>query len=802
MPLVPNATSPHVLVIGGGVSGITSAITLRQAGYRVSVVAEKYEQITSNVAGALWEWPPAVCGQHGEPRSLARSKDWCMVSYDKFKKLHAEHGETVCGVYLRDVYFYFRHPVDNTPFDLNKMNELKAKVDGFARGLDIVPKDVDPDFVKDSIKDCYKHMAPMVDTDKYMPWLQQQAREIGCKLMHEKIEEHVIRDEEILRQRYGADAIVACPGLGAIGLLEDGQMYPLRGALVRVKQSPGTVTAAHCISHEEGSFSEQDIVFIVPRGDNHVVLGGLAQKNRWGQEMSLNEPIISQMYQGCLDLLPALRGMELDPQENVRTGLRPFTEKNVLLDPVPGTKVVLNYGHGGAGVTLSWGCAQEVVQLVADVLRGPPSLRTISTKFASGRPTTFILQDMLPFRSQIERLDFMEHNFVLICSRRGLTKVPPQEFAKFNLVRVMDTYEFEHVASEVSEIMSGLGLAANNTFVATNDEYSVLLAGQVREAIGISGMGARSLLPFYDKDQTKKVLGVDGPVRVPRYELFDPKKFAATPSKYVKHIVDKVGSKLFIKPIVGAGSEKTWRLDGGDQLQQWCEENVTSDSIYEIDERITGELFDTSIVRIQGANRFFYAMRHSRPNDEYVLGHNLGVIIVPETDPVYQKLQEFSEAVLEQMKDYCSENGVYNVDFFLEEGTGEPVLMEVAARAAGGGVSQVVELSGGVALDETSLLTQMGHFEPLFCGGDGSMKSFAVCSMHPPKPGVVKSLELPSLDSTLSCVSWRVMVGQRLQAPTSMRNIALLLIISNDDLDALKCDFDRVNGEDYLQVSK
>lgn len=47
-------------------------------------------------------------------------------------------------------------------------------------------------------------------------------------------------------------------------------------------------------------------------------------------------------------------------------GLRPFRDSSYRLEPeiVSGKFVVHNYGHGGAGITMSWGCAQEVVDLV------------------------------------------------------------------------------------------------------------------------------------------------------------------------------------------------------------------------------------------------------------------------------------------------------------------------------------------------------------------------------------------------------------------------------------------------------
>ena len=47
-------------------------------------------------------------------------------------------------------------------------------------------------------------------------------------------------------------------------------------------------------------------------------------------------------------------------------GLRPYRDTTYRLEPeiVSAKFVVHNYGHGGAGITLSWGCAQEVVDLV------------------------------------------------------------------------------------------------------------------------------------------------------------------------------------------------------------------------------------------------------------------------------------------------------------------------------------------------------------------------------------------------------------------------------------------------------
>ena len=85
--------------------------------YKVTIVAKEYaspvasgKRITSEIAGALWEWPPAVCGRHTDEKSLERSKVWCMDSYGKFMELVMNPKET--GAYLRQSVFYFKEKVN------------------------------------------------------------------------------------------------------------------------------------------------------------------------------------------------------------------------------------------------------------------------------------------------------------------------------------------------------------------------------------------------------------------------------------------------------------------------------------------------------------------------------------------------------------------------------------------------------------------------------------------------------------------------------------------------------------------
>jgi D-amino-acid oxidase len=357
-----NGGRSKVLVIGAGVVGLTTALCARRAGYEVVVAAERFApDITSVVAGALWEWPPAVCGHHRDEASLERSKSWCMTSYHRFVELAADPRT---GVHIRPAVFYFRRPIADNPIESRKVAELRQHVDGFRHDPALAAENgVDPAV---GVRDAYRYLAPMIDTDTYLEWLLGQVIDEGCKVVQTLIEGDLAEREQEILNTFDADIIVNCTGLGSAELTGE-PMYPLRGALVYAHNDGRTmprITSGHCMPFDE-AVGGQNMVFIVPRGHDLLVLGGLVEPGQWRTDLTLDTyPPIRDMLTRCQNFLPALRQATLVAEPTVRVGLRPARTNGVRLDHQPGTRTVHNVGHGGSGVTLSWGCAEEAVNLL------------------------------------------------------------------------------------------------------------------------------------------------------------------------------------------------------------------------------------------------------------------------------------------------------------------------------------------------------------------------------------------------------------------------------------------------------
>jgi len=296
--------SDRVVVVGAGVVGLSCALRLLQAGHRVDVVARDLPlETTSSVAAALW-YP-----------YLALPEDkvtaWGRATYDELARLAAD--ETT-GVVLRRGTELLVQPTPD-PWWV-----------GAVPTLDRVPP-------RPPYADAWSFVAPVVEMPLYLGWLRARVEEAGgtvTRLAMAHLPEGPL--------------VVNCSGLGARALAGDPSVTPVRGQVVVVEQ----------VGLEEWWLAEDGPTYVIPRSRD-IVLGGTGHAGEWVRRP---DPATgTDILRRATTLVPALAGARVLRHQ---VGLRP-SRPEVRLERVG--DVIHCYGHGGAGVTLSWGCADEVAQL-------------------------------------------------------------------------------------------------------------------------------------------------------------------------------------------------------------------------------------------------------------------------------------------------------------------------------------------------------------------------------------------------------------------------------------------------------
>lgn len=275
------------------------------------------------VAAAFWHpyraWP------------VDRVGPWSAVGYERFASIAADLTlAPQAGVTMRQAIELYREPEPDPPW--------ARYVDMFRHAL---PDELPPGYAHGLVFE-----APVIEMSRYLPWLVAQLRRHGVEIV-------IRRLDSLAPALAAASVVVNCSGLGARELVGDASVYPVRGQIVRRSRD----------GLERVILDEQDengISYIIPRGDD-VVLGGVAEDH--DEDLRERPEQTAAIFERCARLEPALAHTKL---LGVSVGLRPCRDSVRLEAESLGDRLVIhNYGHGGAGVTLSWGCAEEVRELAA-----------------------------------------------------------------------------------------------------------------------------------------------------------------------------------------------------------------------------------------------------------------------------------------------------------------------------------------------------------------------------------------------------------------------------------------------------
>jgi D-amino-acid oxidase len=307
------------LVIGSGVSGLTTAVCLAEAGLQVRVrTADPPEGTTSAVAGALW-MPYLV-----EP--AARVAGW---SRRTLVELRALAQDPATGVRLA-TGTVVSPTSDRPPPWTDPVGAVRCP-----------PAELPAGFVAG-----WRFTAPLVEMPVYLGYLVGRLGVAGGR-----IDQHPVTSlEQALR---AAPVVVNCAGFGARELVPDPAVRPVRGQVV-VVENPGI---QEFLAEDPGSATE--LRYVLPHRST-VVLGGTAEPGR--TDLAPRPEVAHRIVARCTEVVPALAGARVIAH---RVGLRPVRDQVRLDQEVrDGGRIIHNYGHGGSGVTLSWGCAREVTDRV------------------------------------------------------------------------------------------------------------------------------------------------------------------------------------------------------------------------------------------------------------------------------------------------------------------------------------------------------------------------------------------------------------------------------------------------------
>jgi len=311
-----------VAIVGAGVSGLTCGVVFAEHGHRTAIFAKEVGQrTTSGAAAALWfpyDVEPAL---KVIPRALETRRALIDLVCDPNS-----------GVSVIELHQFSR------------TEEIQIPDWAVPLGASVIPSEV---AVSREFASGFAITVPLMDTTLYLDYLAARFMKAGGRITENACFEKLGDvDPEF-------DLVINCAGVGARELAHDTDLEPHRGQVAIVPRIQDLSCALVC--------DDAPLMYAIPRR-NDCVLGGT---NQLSDDLTPDSATTERIVAECTRALKIEKPNVLA----VRVGLRPFRKSGVRVERDnlrDGRTVVHNYGHGGSGFTLSWGCAEEVLELTTD----------------------------------------------------------------------------------------------------------------------------------------------------------------------------------------------------------------------------------------------------------------------------------------------------------------------------------------------------------------------------------------------------------------------------------------------------
>ncbi|CAF3283311.1 unnamed protein product [Rotaria sp. Silwood2] len=367
----------HITIIGAGIIGLTTACTLLKEyslndNFQLIIISEKFSPETTGdiLAG--------YCEPYGFESIDERILRWASYTYDIFLSEFFSIKAAQAGIMKMSAYTLQGFDDKN-----NHKNIFGPQFSTLVRHFRMLDKYEIGKF--DHLKPTSGYVMPTI-TIEVRYYLRELRRFLAQDFRVKFIKKKIHSFNELMHK---TDIIINCTGIGARQLANDQTVRPARGQIIRI-HAPW-IKSVYNFDTDEGE------AYIIPQS-NSVVLGGTFQIDNWNSSTLKNDT--KKILRMCSKCLPALKRIHYG---NVQVGLRPYRDDGVRLEhekTTDGMNVVHCYGHSGSGITLSWGCARDVVEIIKKLV-----------PFDSKQQEE--IQNKLPLHEQLWRLTENKKNIFL-----------------------------------------------------------------------------------------------------------------------------------------------------------------------------------------------------------------------------------------------------------------------------------------------------------------------------------------------------------------------------------------------------
>jgi len=316
-----------VAIVGAGVSGLTCGVVFAEQGFRTSIFAEQVGTNTaSGAAAALW-FP-----YDAEPAD--KVIPWALATYKVLVDLANDSRSGISMIELRQ---YCRAGEIQIPDWVNDLDEM-----GVATAMCAVSDR--PQAGGYNFSSGFSLNVPLMDTTIYLDYLANRFQKAGGEIKAN------VRFKSLEDVDPTFDLVINCAGIGARELVHDVDLEPHRGQVAIVPKIDNLTCATVC--------DDAPLMYAIPRTNDCVFGGTNDVSDNPDPDPATTKAIVSECS----------RALKIDNPRVLRerVGLRPFRKSGVRLElaRLRDARIVIhNYGHGGSGFTLSWGCAENVFEI-------------------------------------------------------------------------------------------------------------------------------------------------------------------------------------------------------------------------------------------------------------------------------------------------------------------------------------------------------------------------------------------------------------------------------------------------------